>query len=244
VDSSASNFSRESFRERMAARPRTITDEPPAPGTPGAPEPIPMPGMEPWATTRVGFAMPFASMFVEAPFSIAAKFFKDDVFLLDEEQKRLMYEPTEELLKWLVWKFGLSGSVGHPLAAFALAMGGLSAAKYGQHQYNEALKSRGQRSNSQTMNDSDRGSSAPQGVARTIRDQSPVVTMRRPSTAPRNPDVQNRASASPANQPATRQGSQTVNGRMEEFGDESLYAGSRVAESPSSLTSAFVVADE
>lgn len=242
MDSSASNSSRETFRERMAARPRIITDEPLEPGTPGAPEPIPAPGMEPWATTRVGFAMPFASMIVEAPYSIAAKFFKDDVFLLTEEQKRLMYEPTEELLKWLVWKFGLSASVGHPLAAFALAMGGLSAAKYGQFQYNETLrKNRGQKSSSPMTSDYGRGSSERQGVAQPIRDQSPVVEMRRPSTTQR---TQSRPSASPASQPATPQVTRTVNGRTEESEDEFSFAGSRVAENLSSSTSGFVVADE
>lgn len=209
-----------------------------------------MPGMMPWDGIDVGWAMPYAKAALQFPFSKAAAYYKDDVWLLDDGELAIINPATEKAIQWLVWKFGFGEQVSHPLVAFAIALGGLIAVKLATMKVHQQLNERDHPSRSQQQNgwsrqqpnggrrDGNQPSSGSQTAQPPERGNINLVPMRPPTEGPSQRVDQ------PISQPNTLRVSRTVNGRTAASVEEFSSAENPAPVSPSSSPSAFVIADE
>lgn len=105
---------------------------------PSQPPPIVL--MEPWAGVNVGWCVPLAGKLLQLPYEQAAKYTKDDCWLVTDDQLEILNPAMENAIKWVVWRFGAANAISHPLVAFGAALASLTAVKYGVYQFNEHQK--------------------------------------------------------------------------------------------------------
>jgi hypothetical protein len=105
--------------------------------------------MEPWEAVNVAWVMPFAGMLLKLPYEQAAKVTKDDCWRITDDQIAIINPAMERAVQWTVWKLGAASAVSHPLVAFGVALGSLTAVKYGVYQYNQHQQKEGAPSRSQ-----------------------------------------------------------------------------------------------
>lgn len=201
----------------LAAIPDEVTSEPePLPGqegqAPGQTPPIVM--MQPWALVDVSWVMPFADMMVKLPYEQAAKATHDDCWILTDDQIELINPALENAVKWVTWRFGAANAIGHPLTALAVAVGTLTAAKYGMYRFHQHQEREG----------------APRGQ----RNESVASAQRQgPRPGPRQGPQQ-----------PTPMDTSTTNGRMEESEGGSSFVASQGAAKVTSSKKEFVVVAE
>lgn len=128
--------------ERIAAALASIPDDVAEPlplpdGGAVTPPTALLPTMEPWAAVNVEWMIPLAGKLLQLPYEQAAKVTGDDCWLVTDDQIALINPAMENALRWVVWRLGAANAVGHPLVAFGVALGSLTAVKYGVYQFNQ-----------------------------------------------------------------------------------------------------------
>src|SRR6202020_2963080 len=103
----------------------------------------PCPLMEPWATVNVELIVPLAGKLLQLPYEQAAKVTGDDCWLVTDDQIALINPAMENAIRWVVWRLGIANTVSHPLVAFGVALGSLTAVKYGVYQFNQHQRDQG-----------------------------------------------------------------------------------------------------
>jgi hypothetical protein len=106
---------------------------------PGAALPLP----EPWAFINVEWMVPLAGKLIQLPYEQAAKVTGDECWLVTDDQIAIINPALENAIKWVVWRLGIANKVSHPLVAFGVAMGSLTAVKYGVYQFNQHQRKEG-----------------------------------------------------------------------------------------------------
>ena len=96
--------------------------------------------VEAWAVVNVDWLLPLAGKVLQLPYEQAAKYTKDDCWLVTDEQLNLINPALENALKWTVWRLGVANTVSHPLVAFGVSLATLTAMKYGIYQVNQQRK--------------------------------------------------------------------------------------------------------
>lgn len=110
---------------------------------PGAtPEPA-IQVLEPWALVNVEWVVPLAGKLLQLPYEQVAKRTRDECWLITDDQLRIINPALENALKWVIWKLGAANTISHPLVGFGVALGSLTAVKYGIYQYNESQRKDG-----------------------------------------------------------------------------------------------------
>jgi hypothetical protein len=94
--------------------------------------------LEPWAAVNVDWVLPFAGMLLKLPYEQAAKYTKDDCWLVTDDQVAIINPAMEKAIQWTVWKLGAANAVSHPLVAFGVALGSLTAVKWGVYKFHES----------------------------------------------------------------------------------------------------------
>ena len=106
-------------------------------------QPPPMVLMEPWAGVNVAWVVPLAGKLLQLPYEQAAKYTKDDCWLVTDDQLEILNPAMENAIKWVVWRLGAVNAISHPMVAFGAALASLTAVKYGVYQFNEHQKKEG-----------------------------------------------------------------------------------------------------
>lgn len=106
------------------------------------PPPV-LPTLDPWAGVNVAWLLPLAGKLIQLPYEQVAKKTKDDCWLVTDDQIQILNPSLENALKWTVWRLGAANTIGHPLVALAVAVGSLTAVKYGIYQFNQSQRDAG-----------------------------------------------------------------------------------------------------
>jgi hypothetical protein len=137
----------QALAEAFASIPDDVSTEAEAVGTtssPGSPiSPGPDLSLRPWELVDVDWVVPFAGMLLKLPYEQAAKYTSDDCWLLTDDQLGIINPAMKGAVQWIVWKLGAAEMVSHPLVAFGVALGSLTAVKYGVYQFHEATRREG-----------------------------------------------------------------------------------------------------
>lgn len=102
-----------------------------------------LPTMEPWAAVNVDWVVPLAGKLLQLPYEQAAKVTGDDCWLVTDDQIALINPAMENAIKWVVWRLGAANTISHPLVGFGVALGSLTAVKYGVYQFNQHQRDQG-----------------------------------------------------------------------------------------------------
>jgi hypothetical protein len=104
------------------------------------PEPM---SMQPWAGVDVAWLTPLAGKLLQLPYEQTAKYTNDECWIVTDEQLELINPAFENAIRWIVWRLGMADTVSHPLVAFGVALGSMTAIKYGVYQMNQSRRNAG-----------------------------------------------------------------------------------------------------